>query len=48
MESLINFIMNGSTELNAGTLIGFMTFCIIVDAISCIAASAINIGGSVR
>ena len=48
MESLINFIMNGSTELNAATLIGFMVFCIIIDAISAIAASALSIGGSVR
>ena len=48
MESLINFIMNGSTEFTAASLVGFMAFCIIIDAICSLAASALNIGGSVK
>ena len=48
MESLINFILNGSNELNAASLVGFMAFCIIVDAISSIAASALSVGGNYK
>lgn len=48
MESLVNFILNGSNELNAASLVAFMAFCIIVDAISSIAASALSVGGNVK
>lgn len=48
MESLVNFILNGTTELDAVSLVGFMAFCIIIDAISSIAASALSVGGNVR
>ena len=44
MENLINFITNGSSELTVCTLVGFMAFCIIIDAICSLAASALSLG----
>lgn len=48
MTSLVEFILGGSTELNAYSLVAFMTFVIIVYAIASIVRSCLSVGGHIR
>ena len=48
MTSLVEFILGGSTDLNAYSLVAFMTFVIIIYAIASIVRSSLSIGGRIR